>query len=135
MMIDHISQSTHMERYVQSAVVKEDLVSQVEALRVCGHGYLVSQVEALRVVSQVEVLLVSQVEVLLVFAMVLLLKRHAASPSASARTLPAKVSEPPAEICDCQCGGYPQASEIPAQLCDGSYPQASHQPTASLAHP
>ena len=118
-----------MERYVQSAVVKEDswswMVSRVEVLLVS----IVSQVEVALVA------LVSLVEVLLVFAMVLLLKRHAASPSASARTLPANVSEPPAEICDCQCGGYPHASEIPAQLCDGSYPQASHQPTASLAHP
>ena len=98
---------------------------------------LVLQMEVL-LVSQVEVLLIlemgSQVEVLLVFAMVLLLRRNAASPSASARTLPAQVSEPPAEI----CGGYPQASEIPALLCDGEpprFPEASHQPTPSLAHP
>ena len=91
-----------MERYVQSAVVKEDLVSQVEALRVCnGYLVLVSQVEVL-LVSQVEVL---QVEVLQVFWMVLV-KRNAASSSSSARTLPAH-----------KCDGYPQASELPAQLC------------------
>ena len=61
MMIAHISQSTHMERYVQSAVVKEDswMVSRVDVLLVS----IVSQVEVLLValVSQVEVLLVSQV--------------------------------------------------------------------------
>ena len=98
-----------MERYVQSAVVRKDLLSEVEAL--------VSQVGGLLVllVSQVEVLLVPQVEVLLVFAMVLLLTRHAASPSASARTLPAKTSESAAEICHCYCGGC----QIPAQICDG----------------
>ena len=87
------------------------LVSQVEVL-------LVLQMEVL-LVSQVEVLLIlemgSQVEVLLVFAMVLLLTRHAAPPSASTRTLPAKTSESAAEICHCYCGGC----QIPAQICDG----------------
>ena len=110
-----------MERYVQSAVVKEDswswMVSRVEVLLVS----IVSQVEVLLValVSQVEVLLV---EVLQVFSMVLV-RRNAVSSSSSARTLPAH-----------KCDGYPQASELPAQLCDG-YPQASHLPAASLAHP
>ena len=103
-----------MERYVQSTVVKEAsrMGSQVEALRVCnGYLVLVSQVEVL-LVSQVEVL---QVEVLQLFWMVLV-KRNAASSSSSARTLPAH-----------KCDGYPQASEL--------YPQASHLPAASLAHP
>ena len=74
------------------------LVLQIKVL-------LVSQVGVL-LVSHVEVLLIlemgSQVEVLLVFAVVLLLKRSAASPSASARTHPASessASQPPAEIC------------------------------------
>ena len=68
--------------------------------------------------SESEAVLVSQAAVLQVFAMVLLLKRNAAPPSPSARTLPAQTSETPAEICDCHCGG----SEIPAQLCDGEPP-------------